>query len=880
LYKPYLFANFKQSMQIKPIRLLLLLITVFELLMVCNSNAEDPSVHISPTPGWLLTYKPYNQSIPLRDVENGYFYQLYEEQLQVEKQADYTHIIKQIISEAGIQNGSEISISFDPSYQRIDFHQLTVWRDNKPQNRLNSSAFKMIADEKELSRFIYQGTYSAYCILNDIRKGDRIEYAYTITGRNPIFNNKYFEDIYFQGSQSIAHQYISVQASPLRQLNFKTFNKVPKTIASVKNGLNCYEWEDFQDKPGDTYDNEPGWHNSYAYIQISEYSTWKQVVDWAIGINPVSGNLSGDLANRVAALKAASAGDKEKYFRNAVKMVQDEVRYMGIEMGEYSHKANNPEKVYEQRYGDCKDKSRLLASILTAGGIEANMVLINTGARAKTHEFMPSSYVFDHVVVMAQVGNKQVYVDPTISYQRGTGTNIYFPDYGEGLVLKAGNNALTTLPLSPVGKITCTEKYTIPDEKGKVHLDVTTIYTLNQADDIRDWLASAGMAETEKNYLDYYAKTYPKIESADSVAVLDDEGKNELTTIEHYLIPSFFKKDTEPGRYAASLYANYISEQLISVPEKVHGPIAVNYPYAIDYTINVVLPSGWSIDGHDTVIKRDAYKFESHQSAEEEMLTLNYKFSYLKNYIPADKLDEYRQDVKQLSDSQLSFGFTYTPDVDKIPFRLNYWMVIFVVVLIGVIAAICTRIYRTETARIMFTHGSSFVPIGGWLILIAIGLALTVIINPITFFTSGYFDLDKWNIKQGTIMDTSYKALFLFEVIGNIILTSLAAFCFILLLNKRDILPKCIIAFYAFALCFFIGDYIFAMLINNGEAGSSVRNALFRSIITAGIWIPYFRISLRVKETFIVPYPANNYSYEMHQTEQPVHSPATDAPEE
>ena len=55
---------------------------------------------------------------------------------------------------------------------------------------------------------------------------------------------------------------------------------------------------------------------------------------------------------------------RQKYFRVAVNFVQNEIRYMGIETGKYSHKANSPEKVFKQRYGDCKDKSLLLASIL------------------------------------------------------------------------------------------------------------------------------------------------------------------------------------------------------------------------------------------------------------------------------------------------------------------------------------------------------------------------------------------------------------------------------------------------------------------------------------------------------------------------------------
>jgi hypothetical protein len=179
-------------------RLIALFIVLLQAFFMNTAHAGAPVVHISPKPVWLNQYKAYDKKVASRDIANGYFYQVFEEQLHVEKQADYTHIIKEIVSEAGIQNGSSINIGFDPSFERLDVHEIIVWRNNVAVNRLSASSFKVIADEKELSRFIYQGSYSAYCILDDIRKGDKIEYSYTITGRNPIFNNKFFRDLYFQ----------------------------------------------------------------------------------------------------------------------------------------------------------------------------------------------------------------------------------------------------------------------------------------------------------------------------------------------------------------------------------------------------------------------------------------------------------------------------------------------------------------------------------------------------------------------------------------------------------------------------------------------------------------------------------------------------------
>ncbi len=847
-------------MQLKPIPILLLMLCA--VILTFSAQASVPVVHISPAPTWLNTYKPYDKMIPARDVENGYFYQLVEEQIYIEKQADYSHIIRQIVSEAGIQNGSEISISFDPSYQQLYFHQITVWRDGKPQNRLSTDSFKIIADEKELSKFIYQGTYTAYCILSDIRKGDKIEYAYTITGKNPIFGNKYCRDIYLQAGQSIAHIYKSILAAPARKLNFKSFNKVPKTITSDKNGLKCYEWEDFQVQPAHDYDNQPGWYTSYGYIQISDYNSWQEVVDWALKINPLTTNFKGPLAKQIAALKAATGGDKEKYFRGAVKMVQDEIRYMGIEMGQYSHRANNPDKVYNQRYGDCKDKSLLLASVLNAGGIPANMVLISTDAKAKTDQYLPSPYVFDHATVVANVNSKPVFIDPTISYQRGAGINLYYPDYGKGLVLKPGNNQLTAIPLTQTGEINCKENYKVPEGNGKVSLDVITTYTLNEADKIRERLASSSKSETEKSYLEYYARSYPKIEAVDSITVKDDEEKNKLTTIEHYWVPDFFKKDSTTSKNEASFYADYISEQLATLNNKSSYPVLINYPYAINYTVSVVLPVGWNIDESKTSIKRDAYNFASKISATGDTLFLNYKFSYLQNYIPTDKLDEYRADVKKIKNNELSYTFTYSPGLGDQPYKLNYWMFFSIIVFALLMGGLCVKIYRTETPEVLFEHGASFKPLGGWLILIAFGLTLSFLAMLITLCKGTYFDLNKYNSHLNTKTDYAFKILFTSEAFCSALIMCYALFCLILLLNKRDILPRFIIGLYVFALVYYTADYVFAKMIFHDAVSESAASAVLRSIVVCVIWIPYFKMSWRVKQTFIIPYPANNYRYE------------------
>ena len=164
-------------------------------------------VSVSPKPNWILSCKPYKITPSNREINNGAYDELIEEQINVDKQAIYNHIITQIVSESGIQNNSEISVSFNPSYERIDFHEIIVWRNNKPQARLYSDKFKMLPEENEIEKFIYNGTYFAKYILDDIRKGDKIEYSYTITGVNPVFDHKFCRTIYLQAENLIQHQF-------------------------------------------------------------------------------------------------------------------------------------------------------------------------------------------------------------------------------------------------------------------------------------------------------------------------------------------------------------------------------------------------------------------------------------------------------------------------------------------------------------------------------------------------------------------------------------------------------------------------------------------------------------------------------------------------
>jgi len=268
------------TLNFKPVLTLVLLLTS----VISFAQNKNFSV-IKTEPNWLQKIVTVDKRPANRDIQDGYYLFLYELQNNIQTQEQYQHTIREIVSDNGVQNGSEISVTYDPSYQKLTFHKITIWRNNQAIDKLNARNFKVMQNEKELSKFIYSGTYSAYMILDDVRKGDRIEFSYTIKGENPVFANKYSNTFYFEGGSQISNVYINLITKKDRVLQIKNFNTVPTLKTKDINDLTIYEWQEKQTKTFKSLDYEPSWHDPYGRIQISEFKSWKEIVDWSIQLN-------------------------------------------------------------------------------------------------------------------------------------------------------------------------------------------------------------------------------------------------------------------------------------------------------------------------------------------------------------------------------------------------------------------------------------------------------------------------------------------------------------------------------------------------------------------------------------------------------------------
>jgi hypothetical protein len=162
-----------------------------------------------------------------------------------------------------------------------------------------------------------------------------------------------------------------------------------------------------------------------------------------------------------------------------------------------------------------------------------------------------------------------------------------------------------------------------------------------------------------------------------------------------------------------------------------------------------------------------------------------------------------------------------------------------------------------KTRKNVQTTQKHYDKIGGWLILVAIGLIFT----PIRLLVVVIKDLlpalsaDTWS-RLTTPGTESYHPLWapllLFEVIGNCLFILFPIIIAIFFFQKRRFVPKLVIILLLSNLVFVAIDYFAADLIPFVAAQEDLGSLaeLIRVFLACAVWVPYFLVSKRVKETF------------------------------
>lgn len=765
------------------------------------------------------------------------------------------HFVIRLNNENGVQNNSQISVSFDPAYQQLVFNKIIIHRDNKETNHLKKNEIELLRNEQNAENYIYDGTYTALIILKDIRAGDILEYEYTIKGSNPIFKGVIHSVVDQSYNEEVFHIYNSILVPSDKEVYFKTFQNgvLPKETVNGKTKSLVWDLHDCIAMFNDA--NIPSWYNVYPRCEVSSVKDWSEVKE--MGKQLFSADVKSPGTDIL--IRDKKLDNSEKGILEAVRFVQNEVRYLGLVNGIHSHKPHHPDDVLKNRFGDCKDKSYLLVSILRKIGVEAWPVYVNTLEYNFTDDHLPSPYVFDHVIVKFKWNNKDYWVDPTISHQGGSLSCFSNPDYRKALVIDNQNNGFDTIPYSQENRVTVREDFWFGDSISVVRYNVETEYSGNIATLKRNYHTNTPINESKENYLNFCSNYYENLKWEDnrSLTFSDDLEKNRFTVKESYLISDFWEhRETDSVELYASVYPYNLYEFLSTTKDKSRQmPLALNFPVEAEVTINLHFPKYKEIGFVQTKdsIYNKSFSFERNTSVNRKnrIYTLKYSYTSHDDHVKVEDLKTYFKEFDRLSglcEENIKWGVQKHSD-SKVFWPALAISVIFVTLFSFILFVF---VYRLDMG---FTDTGKTPPgFGGWLILPMIGLIISPFILLIQVINNGYFNTIVWEnfIALGTYNPVILGLFYFFELLFNLSIIVFSVFLIVLLFKKRSTFPRLYVGLRIAVLVGLIIDYLLTVFLINSDTG--MYKQLASAIIGVVIWVPYFLNSERVKNTFLCGY--------------------------
>jgi len=184
-----------------------------------------------------------------------------------------------------------------------------------------------------------------------------------------------------------------------------------REIQATSIGGNQWQWVVNNVEAIRPEDDMPPWRAVAAQMIVSffppgggqskGFANWNDMGLWESGLVHGRRESSQEIKQKVAALTAGETSTLGKMAALA-KFVQEDIRYVAIELGIGGWQPHAATDIFSHHFGDCKDKATLLSTMLKEIGVDSYYVVVNT-RRGSVNAGTPAVNWFNHVILAIKV---------------------------------------------------------------------------------------------------------------------------------------------------------------------------------------------------------------------------------------------------------------------------------------------------------------------------------------------------------------------------------------------------------------------------------------------------------------------------------------------
>jgi transglutaminase-like putative cysteine protease len=624
-----------------------------------GAGAAPQPYRMAPPSDWVSPLKVRtDNTAPVEDGESDYL--LVEHQVRIAAITEhYVRFVERLVSQDDVDESAQVSIEIDPEHERVVLHDVHVIRDGRVIDKLADARRSLLNREEGLDQGIINGLVTLHVLLQDVRVGDVLDYSYTMERKDPFGERGYNNFFSTQWTSPVRQYRLRILQRADRPLQVSDHSQLPKPKV-VRQG----EWLETTWTGNDIValvneDKRPSWFYFYPRIEISEFADWNAVRAWSRPMYASTAESAG-LRTLIADLK--SAPDRAAGIVRALRFVQDDIRYTGLEIGAGAYRPTSPATVLTRRYGDCKDKVLLLVTLLRALGVEAYPALVNSSEGRGVAERISSPGAFDHVIAKVRWNDRDYWLDATVSGQGGGLDGLVQADFGLALVIDGSIGGLEVIParqgVEPNEFVV--ESFDLHKGRDKAAtFNVKTVYSEEEADAMRVKMRSTTATAMGKDYLEYYRKSYPGARMTKPLVIHDNRADNIFTVEENYEIDKPFRKNKK-DEWKFHLEAYLVTDRT-KEPDKAERttPLARAFPMHVHHRILVYLPAGWDIEEEEVKVSDPAFKYHSEVKFDETRLQLDYDLRNTADHVTAAAYKRFATNLEKVNDDAY---FTLTDD--------------------------------------------------------------------------------------------------------------------------------------------------------------------------------------------------------------------------
>lgn len=303
-----------------------------------------------------------------------------------------------------------------------------------------------IQDRSLIADFsVYQDDRFKYLEIKHSSYPYTIEFEYEMNLKGMLFVT--YQDWMIQSyGQSVEKSSFVIELSKKQQFSYKALNFAGEPTLGERNGRDIYSWnvsnltaiekEPYGPKSTDVL---PALYLSPDAFSVDNYAgsmkSWQQFGEFMNQLLEGQDELPADMKTEVNNITASAGSDKEKIDR-LYSYMQENMRYVSVQLGVGGWQPFSAEYVSTKKYGDCKALSNFMMAMLKEVGIESYPVLIRSGDLNYEVEEDFTTPSFNHMVLHV----------PSEDYWLECTSNNYPPNY-----LGSSNENRNVMLVTPEG---------------------------------------------------------------------------------------------------------------------------------------------------------------------------------------------------------------------------------------------------------------------------------------------------------------------------------------------------------------------------------------------------------------------------------------------